>query len=100
MCPGSVFERMHPQRSATEPFYRVSEIIPHNYEQAEQTVRDLEEFDAAGNVLVAIAHGASLLNGPMEFFPQRLNKWKEKDLASKVKWAFQKDFEYAIEKMS
>lgn len=97
LCPGSLFEQMHPQQSVTEPFYKVSDKIPHSHAQAEKTVRDLEEFDAAENVLVVIAHDASLLGGPMEFFPRTLNSWQEKDLASKVRWAFLRDFGFAVE---
>lgn len=60
----------------------------------------MQEFDAAENVFVIIAHDDTLLDKDVgiEWFPHgTLKNWKEKDYATKVRWAFLKDFTQAVE---
>ena len=102
-CPGHLFEKIHPNKSAKEPFYRPSESMPVNYTQAIHTIEKMEEFDAADNVFVVIAHDASLLREEVgiEWFPYgTLKDWRRNDLASKARWGFLKDFEHAVDAAS
>lgn len=100
VCPGALFEKVHRDQSATKEFYVLAKNFPHVYDQAEQCIHDLQEFDAADNVFVIIAHDSTLLEkeAGIEFFPKgTLNGWREKNLAEKVRWMFLKDFAVAAE---
>jgi glyoxylase-like metal-dependent hydrolase (beta-lactamase superfamily II) len=100
VCPGHVIESIHPRHKATEPFYELNDGVPHNKPQAEQTCGMMEEFDAADNVFVIIAHDHSLLDSRVgvEWFPRgTLKDWKQKDLAKKARWGFLDSFAGALE---
>jgi glyoxylase-like metal-dependent hydrolase (beta-lactamase superfamily II) len=99
-CPGHIFETIHPSGKGSEPFYRLQDRLPHSLEQAEESCSHMQEFDAAENVFVIIAHDATLLDEQVgiEWFPHgTLKNWKEKDCARKARWAFLKDFGEAVE---
>jgi hypothetical protein len=65
----------HPERSATTPFYKPSDIINEIPEEGKWTTEGLTKFDADDRVLVVLAHDASLL--PMlDFFPTLANQWQ------------------------
>jgi len=98
-CPGSVFEQIHYEKSATKPFYNVSATITFDMGLAEQSVRKMEVFDAREEVWVIIAHDPSLLEEGtgVDLFPKDVNGWKEKGLREKTKWRFLKDFALADE---
>ncbi|EXJ63197.1 hypothetical protein A1O7_03644 [Cladophialophora yegresii CBS 114405] len=94
-CPGHIFETIHPGGKGSEPFYRLQDHVPHSLEQAEQSCSHMQEFDAAENVFVIIAHDATLLDDQVgiEWFPDgTLRNWKEKGCSERARWAFLKDF--------
>jgi glyoxylase-like metal-dependent hydrolase (beta-lactamase superfamily II) len=100
-CPGEIFASIHAttERYATEPLYRVSEGVAHDWKAADQTIRDMMLFDADENVFVVIAHDASLLleEVGMTWFPEGgLGDWKKKGWKEKERWGFLKDFEPAL----
>lgn len=100
VCPGSVFKSLHREDSATTEYYKMAPNFPHIYEEAEQTIHDLQEFDAAENVLVVIAHDCAPLEqgSGFKFFPNgTLNEWKKDRLDEKIRWSFLDDFSHAIE---
>ena len=100
VCPGHLFEAAHPEKSASEPFYRLNNDTPHNRDQAVHSLEALRQFDAAENVFVIIAHDDTLLNPEVgiEWFPHgSLKNWKVDDLATKARWRFLKDFTGAVE---
>lgn len=99
-CPGHVLEAVHPNKKANEPYYQINDGMPHNRDDAIQSLQGMQGFDAVDNVFVIIAHDDTLLNPQLElgYFPNGdLKDWKAKDYANKVRWAFLKDFEKAIE---
>lgn len=101
VCPGHVFEAIHPQKRGDSPYYHIHDGVPHNTEEAQKSCGDMQEFDAAENVFVVIAHDGSLLHPEvgMEWFPEgTLKDWKKKDLARKARWGFLRDFETAVGK--
>lgn len=60
----------------------------------------MQAFDAAHNVLVVIAHDATILDQTigLEWFPHgTLKNWKAANSAEKVRWMFLKDFVPAVE---
>ena len=73
-CPGSVLRAIHPQESATKPFYRVKEgqHLLQNFVETQKTLEKMTEFDADENVLVVIAHDRTLLD-VLEFYPANAN---------------------------
>ena len=107
-CPGSIFAEVHPSHSATTPFFVIPDLPPekgaaHNYDEAIESIRRLEEFDCQGatggeevDVFTVIAHDESLL-GLIDFFPKGANAWREKGWAREGRWAFLKDFAAAVE---
>lgn len=96
-CPGEIFENIHYKQSSTEPFFTTKASFQSNAEEAERSVRKLEAFDADENVLVIIAHDASLRDSVLEFYPKTINDWKAKDVDAQVRWRFCKDLEGALE---
>lgn len=94
ICPGSLIAtHLHPAKSNNEPFYDLlHEPINHNYAEACVSRDRMEVFDADENILVIIAHDASVM-GLLPFCPETLNDWKEKDLKMRTKWEFLADFD-------
>jgi hypothetical protein len=93
ICPGAVFQKLHPKNSATEPYYEVTNDFPHDVDQAVWCIRGTEEFDCHENVFVITAHDASLLD-ILKWFPNSsINDWKAADLAARGKWTFLGDFQ-------
>jgi glyoxylase-like metal-dependent hydrolase (beta-lactamase superfamily II) len=100
ICPGHIFEAIHPSKKGVEPYYQLNEQTPHNKQQADYSVGLMQEFDAADHVFVIIAHDDTLLdpNVGIEWFPHgTLKFWKAKDYANRLRWAFLKDFSQAVE---
>lgn len=99
-CPGHIFESIHPRQKGTDPFYYINDNVPHNKTQAHETCHMMEEFDAADNVFVIIAHDGSLLDESIgiEWFPKgTLRDWKKRDCANKARWGFLNSFTKAVE---
>lgn len=102
-CPGHIFEAIHPKKKGTEPYYHIHDGLPFNTEQAHESCGIMQEFDAADNVFVIIAHDGSLLDERVgiDWFPNgTLRDWKANDLARKARWGFLKDLAYAAEQVN
>jgi glyoxylase-like metal-dependent hydrolase (beta-lactamase superfamily II) len=100
ICPGSLFRSVHRDNSDNAEFYKMAANFPHVYDQAEQTIHDMQEFDAAQNVLVIIAHDPAPLQerSGFKFFPNgNLNEWKKDRLDERIRWSFLEDFSHAVE---
>ncbi|KAH8901642.1 metallo-beta-lactamase superfamily protein [Thozetella sp. PMI_491] len=72
----------------------------HVYDAAVQSIHDMQEFDAAKNVLVLIAHDTAPLkrSSGFKFFPSGdLNNWKQDRLDDNIRWTFLEDFPTAVE---
>jgi hypothetical protein len=96
-CPGELLlERLHPRKSATKPFYEPADNFNEDGPLAEQTVIGVTEFDAYENILVVLAHDASLRD-VVDFYPHHANDWKEKLWRSKGRWRFLTDFEGGLQ---
>lgn len=96
-CPGRLLQEIHYNQSAKEPYYEVTESFAHDLQKCHWTVQGLQEFDASDDMLLIIAHDASVL-GALDFFPDSMNNWREKDLDKKARWRFVGDFEEAVDK--
>ncbi|MCJ1446849.1 MAG: hypothetical protein MMC23_007356 [Stictis urceolatum] len=91
VCPGEVFEGAHPRGRTDEAFYQPSEGIASDLEEAKESIRKMEEFDASGDVLSVMAHDDTLLD-LMEFFPEEAGGWREKGWRGVGLWRFLGDF--------
>lgn len=83
-------------RNAQTPFFSIpqdaqSKGSTHDLEAALETVHKVQDMDGYDNLLVLMAHDASIL-GHVEFFPKPLNDWHQRDLAEKGRWNFLQDF--------
>lgn len=87
---------MHREKSAVAPYYLVTEGFAHDLDVCNWTIAGLQEFDAAENVLLVVAHDDSV-GDVLEFYPDSINRWAEKDMAIKARWSFLADFEDALE---
>jgi glyoxylase-like metal-dependent hydrolase (beta-lactamase superfamily II) len=95
VCPGSLFASVPNHQKPNKEFYQLAKNFSHDTDQANQTIHDLEEFDAAENVFVVIAHDPVMLQkeAEIDFFPNgTLNGWKANKLNEKARWLFLKDF--------
>ncbi|CAK3920617.1 Hypothetical predicted protein [Lecanosticta acicola] len=97
-CPGHLMQDIHPHRSATTPFFYVTESFAHDKKIADWTIDGLGEFDAHENILMLMAHDDAVVDPPqLDFYPKTLNDWYEKGIGKKVTWLFLGDFEQALE---
>lgn len=95
-CPGHLLQEIHREKSASMPYYLVTKGFAHDLDVCNWTIAGLQEFDAAENVLLLVAHDDSVKE-VLSFFPDGMNDWFEKDMAKKAKWRFLADFEEAVE---
>lgn len=92
-CPCDVFTAYHPnqQDARSTPFLEVSDAPGSWYSfpaAAQKTVRSLQPFDAAANVLVCIAHDPGL-ERVLDFFPHgTINEWQAKGWKEATSWGF------------
>lgn len=101
-CPGHLFQTLHPENSATTPFYKLNAAPSYDIEIAQRSCGVMQEFDALENVFVVIAHDSSLLgeNVGISWFPEgTMGEWKKQNLAVKGRWTFLNDFETAVSKL-
>jgi hypothetical protein len=96
VCPGSLFQAIQPQRSATEPVYIVQPMLAHDEEGAVWSVHGTSEFNADENVLVIIPHDEDILD-LVDFFPKKLGDWRENGVGTRTRWAFLRDFEGGLQ---
>jgi glyoxylase-like metal-dependent hydrolase (beta-lactamase superfamily II) len=82
------------QRNESCAFYGLAPGMQEDLSKAQETIEKLKAFDGRDDVLIVIAHDATLLD-VMEFFPKDMNDWKGKDWADRGRWQFLKDFEKA-----
>lgn len=94
-CPGHLLQQMHREKSATTPFYQLTETFAHDTKVAEWTISGLQEFDASDEVFIVLAHDESLVNF-IEFYPKCINDWRKEDYANKARWRFVGDYEEAV----
>nr|POF04254.1 cytochrome p450 monooxygenase mpade [Quercus suber] len=98
ICPGHLFQEVHPRGAADKPFYHVTKIFAHDKDVADWTIAGLGEFDAHESVLLLLAHDNAVVDpAQFDFYPQQLSDWRSKGVAAKVKWLFLEDLEGAVE---
>ncbi|KAK5132797.1 hypothetical protein LTR08_008598 [Meristemomyces frigidus] len=98
VCPGHLLQEIHPDASATKPFYNVTNALSHDKAVADWTIDGLGEFDAHEHVLLIVAHDDAIVDpAQIDFYPEPMNDWYEKGIGPKVKWLFLADFEGAVE---
>jgi len=96
-CPGGMLQEMQRNKRADEAFYVPSEGFNQDSEVALETIGGLQAFDARAEVLMVVAHDASLLD-MLPFYPKSVNDWYDKGVGRKAHWRFLRDFEGAVEK--
>jgi hypothetical protein len=96
-CSCAQFKPLLPTSPQLHSFYDLSHTMHEDHVQAEETVRKVKNFDASDEVLVVIAHDASLVD-VLDFYPESLNLWKEKGVDKLGRWRFLGDFVDAVAK--
>lgn len=99
-CPSSIFEAISPaslkgKNTNSTPFYELNAAMNEDLENAAVSLGKMIPFDGSENVLVIIAHDASLLD-VLPFFPQNITDWETKGYKVAGTWRFLKDFNAAI----
>ncbi|RKU43005.1 hypothetical protein DL546_002810 [Coniochaeta pulveracea] len=94
------FEKLLADGDRTGAFYEPAVMpgghcVHHSVEQAKETISKIQEFDAADNIMVMMAHDASLLD-VVDFFPKQVDDFMSKGWKEKARWRFLKDFAEAI----
>ncbi|KAF2204384.1 Metallo-hydrolase/oxidoreductase, partial [Delitschia confertaspora ATCC 74209] len=96
-CPGSLIQEIHPKKCADKPFFEVGNtIIVSDHDAALETVKKIEELDAAENIFIILTHDASLRD-EIDLYPKTINDWKVKKYRSNTRWLFLKDFKDCFE---
>jgi glyoxylase-like metal-dependent hydrolase (beta-lactamase superfamily II) len=95
VCSCSLFERVHPSPESfrTTPFYEAATPMIEDPVAYRVTLDALKMFDASPDVLVILAHDASLLD-VLEFFPKAdLTGWEKRPSKKDIgHWRFLNDF--------
>lgn len=81
--------------SLHEPFFVQSQKLFPHYEQAVETVRNIQDLDALENVFVILAHDGSLQEH-LTFFPERINDWEVNGVKDRTRWLFCENLARAI----
>jgi glyoxylase-like metal-dependent hydrolase (beta-lactamase superfamily II) len=98
-CPGEILQmHIHPEQSATKPFYHAREGFNEDEKVADWSIDGLTEFDADERVFVVIAHDASLTD-VIDFYPAKANRWFEKGWGKDGHWQFLADFSVGLEEL-
>ncbi|PWN32724.1 uncharacterized protein FA14DRAFT_162032 [Meira miltonrushii] len=96
-CPCSILENLQPEdKGKSKPFYDPTEGLCENKEDALSTLRGIGKLDSTEDVFIILAHDRTL-RGHLPQFPNKINDWKELDLANKYRWTFIDDFSQAID---
>lgn len=96
-CPCSILESLQPEnKGKSEPFYVPTDAMCENKEDAISTLKGIGKLDGTDDVFIILAHDR-LLRGHLPQFPDKINDWKELDLANKHRWTFIDDFSQAID---
>ena len=88
---------MHPNHSPTEPFYKIvvdkdGKSLPYiDVDSAYDTIAKIQKIDKSENVLVIMAHDASLRD-ILSYWPTSANTWQTDGWKSKGTWRFLADF--------
>lgn len=91
-CSCAHKSRLLQPNGSSGAFYGLASSMHESLAQAEETVRKLKTFDGRDDVLIIIAHDASLLD-VLDFFRESLNDWRANDRASQGRWRFLKDLD-------
>ncbi|KIA75606.1 hypothetical protein HK57_00606 [Aspergillus ustus] len=95
-CTREMVRRIHPQQSITEPFLKPARGMFPEFEEAEDTLRKIQELDAAENILVILPHDKSILEN-VRLFPSKINGWMAEGVKERTRWLFIRDFKGALE---
>lgn len=98
-CPGALLQQLTLDGTSRTPFQQVADgpLFP-DHKSAMETIRKIQELDAADNVFVLIAHDLSL-RSKIPFFPGTINDWMERDLKSNTRWLFCTEFDGAVKRL-
>ena len=97
LCPGEMFLSLHPSHSPTEPFYKIAvdqngQSLPYvDIDSAKDTIAKMQRIDRCEEVLVIMAHDASLRD-VLSYWPNSANTWQVDGWKSKGTWRFLADF--------
>jgi hypothetical protein len=94
-CTWEMLQRIQPQHSLTEPYLRPARGMFPAYDEAEDTIRKIQELDAQDNILVILPHDRTVL-GVVELFPESVNEWLKQGVKERLRWMFLGDFEGAL----
>ncbi|KAI9648457.1 hypothetical protein NHQ30_003091 [Ciborinia camelliae] len=93
-CPGDLLMQLWKWKSPCEPFFNVAPgLVCYDHADAIKTVAKIQELDAAGNVLVLLAHDDSL-DEFLPLFPKRVNDWQAQGLRESTRWLFCKELKH------
>lgn len=96
-CPGALLQQFTMDQSPSTPFLAVANsIVFLDHEAATDTIRKIQELDAADDIFVLLAHDLSIQDR-IPLFPERINGWKAGNIAHETRWLFCRDFQIAVE---
>jgi hypothetical protein len=92
-----VFLSLHPSHSSTEPFYKIAldengqSLAYVDVESAKDTIAKMQRIHSCEEVLVIMAHDASLRD-VLRYWPNPANQWQLEGWKAKGTWRFLADF--------
>ncbi|KAI0441741.1 beta-lactamase-like protein [Xylaria telfairii] len=96
-CPKETLLKLHPESSATSPFFGLDPCFPYDLQKARETVKRIQAFDADNRVLVVFAHDIEIYNTP-ECYQKLANNWYSKGWKLASRWKFLVDIQMAMKR--
>lgn len=87
-CPcAQLLRLMHSGGNSNNTIYELVPFLQEDPFKARETLEKLKAFDGRDDVMVVLAHDASLLD-VLDFFPHSINDWMAKGWDEQARWLF------------
>lgn len=94
---GMMLQTLTIGQAPNAPFFEVAKnSLFADPNAAIDTVRKIQELDAAESVFILLAYNLSR-RGQKPLFPKSINTWRADDLRVKTRWLFCRDFENPLQ---
>ena len=97
LCLGEMLLSSHPDRSSTQPLYTIKQddngksLVYTDVGAGQETIRKVQQLDVQDNILVILAHDASIKH-VLKYWPESANGWMNEGWKSECTWSFLKDY--------
>lgn len=84
--------QLAPESGEPGAFYNLSPALQEDLEKAKGTLEKLRAFDGREDVMIMLAHDATLLD-VIDLFPRSVNDWRSRGWANDARWKFLREMD-------